>query len=295
MLVLVGYVMVLAAVFGGYSLAGGHMGAMYQPLELLIIGGAALGAFVIGSPSKTIKSTLKVLPTLLQGSRYTKALYMELMALLYELLDKTRKEGLLAIERDIEAPKNSALFKKYPRVLKDHHLIEFMTDYLRLMVSGKLNAMEIEALMDREIDTHHQEAEVPAHALQKVGDGLPAFGIVAAVMGVVHTMESVGLPPAELGVLIAHALVGTFLGILLSYGFVGPLPGLLEQKAAEASKALECVKVTLLASLNDAVPTVAVEFGRKVLYSTERPGFAELEKHVKGAAKAGAPAKGAKK
>jgi chemotaxis protein MotA len=292
MLVLIGYVMVVGAVFGGYSLAGGHLGAMYQPLELLMIGGAAIGAFVIGSPGKTIKATLRVLPSVLQGSKYTKALYMELMALLYEILDKTRKEGLLAIERDIEAPKNSPLFKKYPKVLKDHHLVEFITDYLRLMVSGKLNAIEIEALMDREIDTHHHEAEVPAHALQRVADGLPAFGIVAAVMGVVHTMESVGLPPSELGVLIAHALVGTFLGILLSYGFIGPLPGLLEQKASEASKALECVKVTLLASLNDAVPTVAVEFGRKVLYSTERPGFSELEKHVKGAAKGGAkPAK----
>jgi chemotaxis protein MotA len=257
-----------------------------------MIGGAAIGAFVIGSPGKTIKATLRVLPSVLQGSKYTKALYMELMALLYEILDKTRKEGLLAVERDIEAPKNSPLFKKYPKVLKDHHLVEFITDYLRLMVSGKLNALEIEALMDREIDTHHHEAEVPAHALQRVADGLPAFGIVAAVMGVVHTMESVGLPPSELGVLIAHALVGTFLGILLSYGFIGPLPGLLEQKASEASKALECVKVTLLASLNDAVPTVAVEFGRKVLYSTERPGFSELEKHVKGAAKSGAkPAK----
>ncbi|HVY64501.1 MAG TPA: flagellar motor stator protein MotA [Gammaproteobacteria bacterium] len=285
MLVLVGYVIVVAAVFGGYSLAGGHLGAMYQPLELLMIGGAALGAFVIGSPGKTLKAVLKALPSLLQGSKYTKALYMELMALLYEILDKTRKEGLLAIERDIEDPKKSALFKKYPKVLKDHHLVEFITDYLRLMVSGKLNALEIEALMDREIDTHHHEAEVPAHAIQKIADGLPAFGIVAAVMGVVHTMESVGLPPSELGVLIAHALVGTFLGILLSYGFIGPLPGLLEQKATEASKALECVKVTLLASLNDAVPTVAVEFGRKVLYSTERPGFSELEKHVKGAAK----------
>jgi chemotaxis protein MotA len=292
MLVLIGYVMVVGAVFGGYSLAGGHLGAMYQPLELLMIGGAAIGAFVIGSPGKTIKATLRVLPSVLQGSKYTKALYMELMALLYEILDKTRKEGLLAVERDIEAPKNSPLFKKYPKVLKDHHLVEFITDYLRLMVSGKLNAIEIEALMDREIDTHHHEAEVPAHALQRVADGLPAFGIVAAVMGVVHTMESVGLPPSELGVLIAHALVGTFLGILLSYGFIGPLPGLLEQKASEASKALECVKVTLLASLNDAVPTVAVEFGRKVLYSTERPGFSELEKHVKGAAKSGAkPAK----
>ena len=295
MLVLIGYVIVVAAVFGGFALSGGHLAAMLQPIELLMIGGAAFGAFVVGNPAKTLKATFKALPSLLKGSKYNKALYMELMALLYEMLDKTRKEGLLAIERDIEAPKESALFRKYPKVLKDHHVVEFITDYLRLMVSGKLNAMEIEALMDREIDTHHQEGEIPAHALQRVGDGLPAFGIVAAVMGVVHTMESVGLPPAELGILIAHALVGTFLGILLSYGFVSPLTGVLEQKLQEATKALECIKVTLLASLNDAVPAVAVEFGRKVLYSTERPGFAELEKHVKGAAKGPAKPAAAKK
>jgi chemotaxis protein MotA len=295
MLVLIGYVIVVGAIFGGYVLAGGHLAAMLQPLELLMIGGAALGAFIVGNPAKTLKATLKALPSLLKGSKYTKALYMELMALLYEILDKTRKEGLLAIERDIEAPKESPLFGRYPKVIKDHHLVEFITDYLRLMVSGKLNALEIEALMDREIDTHHQEGEVPAHALQRVADGLPAFGIVAAVMGVVHTMESVGLPPSELGVLIAHALVGTFLGILLSYGFVGPLAGVLEQKLQEATKAFECVKVTLLASLNDAVPSVAVEFGRKVLYSTERPGFAELESHVKGAGKAAAAKAAAKK
>jgi chemotaxis protein MotA len=291
MLVLVGYVIVVGAVFGGFALAGGHLAAMLQPVELLMIGGAALGAFIVGNPGKTLKATFKALPSLLKGSKYTKALYMELMALLYEILDKTRKEGLLAIERDIDAPKESPMFGRYPRVLKDHHLVEFITDYLRLMVSGKLNAIEIEALMDSEIQTHHQEGEIPAHALQRVADGLPAFGIVAAVMGVVHTMESVGLPPSELGLLIAHALVGTFLGILLSYGFVGPLTGVLEQKLHEATKALDCIKVTLLASLNDAVPSVAVEFGRKVLYSTERPGFAELEKHVKGAAKAAAPKK----
>jgi chemotaxis protein MotA len=139
--------------------------------------------------------------------------------------------------------------------------------------------------MDSEIETHHHEAELPAHAMQKVGDALPAFGIVAAVMGVVHTMESVGIPPAELGMLIAHALVGTFLGILLSYGFIGPLAGVLEQKAAEATKILQCIKATLLASVNGYAPSIAVEFGRKVLYSSERPGFAELETHVKSAAK----------
>src|SRR5690606_27590109 len=236
------------------------------------------------------KATMKALPSVLKGSRYTKALYMELMALLYEILEKIRRDGLLAVESDIDAPHESALFGKYPKVLADHHLVEFIVDYLRLMASGKLNAHEIESLMDREIDTHHHEGEIPAHALQRTADSLPAFGIVAAVMGVVHTMGSVGLPPSELGVLIAHALVGTFLGILLAYGFVAPLASVLEQRLNESTKALECVKATLLASLNDCVPVVAVEFGRKVLYSTERPGFAELESHVKESARGAAQA-----
>jgi chemotaxis protein MotA len=160
-------------------------------------------------------------------------------------------------------------------------VVEFITDYLRIMVSGNLNAMEIENLMDVEIETHHHEALVPSHVIAKLGDGMPAFGIVAAVMGVVHTMESVGIPPAELGILIAHALVGTFLGILLAYGFVGPLAGLLEQKADEESKIYQAAKVVLLANLNGYAPAMAVEFGRKVLNSTDRPGFAELEEHVK--------------
>jgi len=285
MLIILGYAIVLGAVFGGFALAGGHLGAMYQPLELLMIGGAALGAFLTGNGVKSIKATLQALPSTLKGSKYTKAIYMELMSLLYELLAKVRKEGLMSIERDIEEPDSSGLFQKYPKVAGDHHLVEFITDYLRMMVSGNLNALELEALMDSEIETHHHEAELPAHALQRVGDALPAFGIVAAVMGVVHTMESVGIPPAELGLLIAHALVGTFLGILLSYGFVGPLAGVLEQKAAEATKILQCIKATLLASVNGYAPSIAVEFGRKVLYSSERPGFTELETHVKSAAK----------
>jgi chemotaxis protein MotA len=165
--------------------------------------------------------------------------------------------------------------------VSDHHAMEFMTDYLRIMVGGNLNAFEIENLMDVEIETHHHEGEAPAQAVARLGDGLPAFGIVAAVMGVVHTMESVGLPPAELGKLIAAALVGTFLGILLAYGFVGPLATLLEHKLNESTKMYQCIKVTLLASLNGYAPQVAVEFGRKVLYSTERPTFKELEEEVK--------------
>jgi chemotaxis protein MotA len=282
-LVIVGYIVVVLSVFGGFALAGGHLAALFQPLELLMIGGGALGAFFVGNNNKAIKATLKALPTVFKGSKYTRALYMDTLALLYELLTKIRKEGLMSIEADVDSPENSPLFSKYPGIMADHHIIEFLTDYLRLMVSGSMNAFEIENLMDNEIETHHHEGEVPAHVIAKLGDGLPAFGIVAAVMGVVHTMESVHLPPAELGILIAHALVGTFLGILLAYGFVGPLAGLLEQKVHESTKMFQCVKVTLLASINGYAPAIAVEFGRKVLFSTERPSFSELEEHVKGA------------
>jgi len=279
--VIIGYALVLGAIIGGFLLAGGHLMALLQPVELIIIFGTGLGSFVVGNPTKTVKATLRALPSVLKGSSYSKALYMELMAMLYDVLTKVRKEGLMSVESDVDNPETSPLFSKFPAVMANHHLVEFLTDYLRLMVSGNLNSMEIENLMDNEIDTHHQEGEIPVHSLAKLGDAFPAFGIVAAVMGVVHTMESVGIPPAELGKLIAAALVGTFLGILLSYGFVSPLSYVLESKLNESSKALQCVKVTLLASLNGYAPALAVEFGRKVLCSTERPTFLELEQHVR--------------
>jgi len=281
MLVIIGYVVVIFSVFGGYALAGGHLLALFQPVELLMIAGAGFGAFLVGNSSKSIKATMKALPSVFKGAKYTKDHYMELMALLYELLGKIRKEGLMAIENDIENAEESPLFAKYPKIMADHHIIEFMADYLRIMLSGNLNAMEIENLMDVEIETHHHEEMVPSHVLAKLGEALPAFGIVAAVMGVVHTMGSVGIPPAQLGVLIGAALVGTFLGILLAYGFISPLASLLEQKAEESSKMLQTVKVTMLANLNGYAPAMAVEFGRKVLNSTERPSFIELEEHVK--------------
>lgn len=281
MLVSIGYIIVIISVFGGFALTGGHLGALVQPVELLMISGGALGAFFVGNSGKAIKATLTALPQIFKGAKYTKDVYMELMTLLYEILGKIRKEGLMSIEADVDDPDKSPLFTKYPKILSDHHVIEFITDYLRLMVGGNLNPMEIENLMDGEIETHHQEGEVPVHVISKIGDGLPAFGIVAAVMGVVHTMESVGIPPAELGKLIAAALVGTFLGILLAYGFIGPLASRLEQRLHESSKLLECIKVTLLANLNGYAPALAVEFGRKVLFSTERPSFMELESHVK--------------
>jgi chemotaxis protein MotA len=281
MFVIIGYVVVALSVFGGFAIAGGHLAALLQPVELLMIGGAALGSFFVGNTLAAVKATAKAFPTCFKGAKYSKETYMELMALLYELLGKVRKEGLMSIENDVERPEESAVFAKYPQVTADHHVVEFMTDYLRIMVSGNLNAMEIESLMDVEIETHHHEALGPAHIIAKLGDAMPAFGIVAAVMGVVHTMESVGIPPAELGILIAHALVGTFLGILLAYGFVGPLGTLLEQKAEESTKIFQTIKITLLANLNGYAPAMAVEFGRKALISTERPSFVELEEFVK--------------
>ena len=281
MFVIVGYVLVCASVFGGYALTGGHVAALFQPLELLMIGGAAVGAFVVGNDMKAIKATLRAFPSLFKGSKFSKKLYLELLAMMFEILSKIRKEGMMSVEKDVEYPEESTIFKKYPNLLKDHHLVEFICDYLRLMLSGNMDAFQVENLMDNEIETHHVEGHVPVHCVAQIGDGLPAFGIVAAVMGVVHTMESVGVPPAELGIMIAHALVGTFLGILLAYGFVGPLSGLLEQKLNESSKQLQTVKVILLASLNGYAPIIAIEFGRKVLNSTERPGFLELEEHIK--------------
>jgi chemotaxis protein MotA len=282
MFVLIGYGIVIFAIFGGFLMAGGHLAALLQPVELLMIFGGAAGAFLVGNDSKTIRATIKTLPTVIQGSQYSKRLYMDLLAMMFEILTKIRKDGMMSIEKDVENPENSVVFGKYPKLLKDHHLIDFICDYLRLMLSGNMDAFQIENLMDNDIETHDAEGHTVTHAIARMADGMPAFGIVAAVMGVVHTMESVGsVPPAALGALIAQALVGTFLGILLGYGFIGPLATLLEQKHSEASKMLQTTKVIMIASLNGYAPTIAVEFGRKVLYSTERPGFIELEDHIK--------------
>lgn len=284
MLVIVGYLVALGCIFGGYVIHGGSMGVILHalPTEVMVIGGGALGAFIVNNQPKLLKATFAAIPSALKGSKYTKKRYLELMALLYDILQKARKEGLMAIEKDVESPKDSPIFKKYPAVGSDHHVVEFVTDYLRMMVSGNLNAHEIESLMDSEIETHHQEGHAPVAAIARVAGGLPAFGIVAAVLGVVNTMGSVGQPPAVLGGMIGSALVGTFLGILLAYGIVEPLGGLMEQKLEENSKELQCIKTTLLASMQGYAPTTAIEFGRKVLFSTERPSFNELESHVKG-------------
>jgi chemotaxis protein MotA len=284
MFVIIGYVVALGCIFGAYIVHGGNIGVILHalPTELLAILGGALGAFTVNNQPKVLKATLSAIPTLLKNSKYSKSRYMELMALLFDILQKARKEGLMSIEKDVEDPHSSALFAKYTTVGADHHVVEFITDYLRMMVSGNLNAHEIESLMDSEIETHHHEAHAPVMAIARLAGALPAFGIVAAVLGVVNTMGSVGQPPAILGAMIGSALVGTFLGILLAYCVVEPLGGLLEQKNDEGTKELQCIKTTLLASMQGYAPQVAVEFGRKVLYSADRPTFAELESHVKG-------------
>ena len=281
MLIVIGFLVVLASVFGGYVMLGGYLGALYQPLELLIIGGAALGSFFAANTFKSLKATFRVLPQLFRSSKYDKAIYLDVMALLYTLLLKARREGMMALESHVEDPAASPIFSSYPKLLADKGLMTFLTDYLRLMVSGNMSAHEIETLMDEEIETFRHEVEVPATALRTVADAMPAFGIVAAVLGVVKALAAIDKPPAVLGELISAAMVGTFLGIFLAYGFVGPLASRTDRLNAEMVKMLECIKITLLANLNGYPPPLAVEFGRKVLYSTERPTFAELDEHVR--------------
>ena len=280
MFLIVGYIIILAASLGTYSIHGSLL-ALWVPAEYAAIVGLTIGGFVASNNIKVIKSTVAAIPGVLKGSKYTKAYYVDALAMLFEILAKVRKEGLMSIEGDVENPDASPIFSKYPNLVHDHHVMEFTTDYLRMMVGGNLNTVEIESLMDVELETHHHEAAEPAHVVQKVGDATPAFGIVVAVMGVVNVMGSVGSPPAVLGKMIGGALVGTFLGILVSYGFVAPIASLLEQKAHESGKIFQMIKMVLLASMSGYAPQVAIEFGRKTLDSGVRPTFRELEEELK--------------
>ena len=281
MKLILGMLMVLGSVIGGYLLSHGVLLALFQPFEFMIIAGAAFGAFVISNPVDVIKTVLKNLPTLLGGSKFNKQMYLDLLTLMFDLFTKARKEGLMALENDVEEPEESPIFNKYPKIMSDHHAMDFITDYLRLMVGGSMNPMELENLMDVELETHHQEASIPSTAVTNVSDALPGFGIVAAVMGVVITMGALGEEPSVLGAHIAAALVGTFLGILLAYGFVGPMGTALGHHAREVAKFFECIKVCILATLNGYTPQIAVEFGRKVIFTKDRPGFLELEEYIK--------------
>jgi len=283
MIQVIGSVVVLVCVVGGFLMEGGKILALWHPTEILIIVGAAFGAFLTSNQPKISKAAFRQALALPKGPRYKREDYVSLLKLIYEILMKIRKEGLLAIEADLEKPEESALFQKYPVVLEDHHMVVFITDCLRLMVGGSLDPHELESLLEYELETHHKEAHEPSHAVQKVADALPGFGIVAAVLGIVNTMSALeGADTATIGHKVGAALVGTFLGILVSYGFVGPIASAMEAKANEESKAFEVVKMALVASVRGYAPSVAVEFARKLLFSEVRPTFGDLEDELKG-------------
>lgn len=288
MLIAIGYIVVIASVFGGYLLSGGSLGPIWQPLEILMIGGAAIGAFIVANNKKAIKTVGKSIASLKITTSYNKQTYVELMVLLYTLLSKSKREGMKAIEKDIENPQDSQIFKRYPQVLRDETLVVFISDYMRMMVTGNMNPHELDELMVHEIEELEHELHLASDALNKMADGMPAFGIVAAVMGVVKALTMADATAKELGEMVAHALVGTFVGILMAYGFVAPLATKIERQVAERLKILQCVRVTLLSSLNGYQPQIACEFGRKTLHASERPSSVELEDLIRESKKSGA-------
>lgn len=281
MLLIIGYALALVCVVGGYIAMGGSLLALNQPLEFVLIGGAAIGAFIAGNSKRSLKMMFEDFPKAFRRSPYDKAAYLNIMACLYKLLRKAKREGQNSIEGDIEDPAQSPIFKEHPLVLKDQRVMDFIVDYMRLMLSGNMSSLEIETLMDQEIETFKHESKITTRAMRAVGDALPAFGIVAAVLGVIKALAAVDQPPVILADLISKAMVGTFLGIYLAYGIVLPLADVLERRANESSKSIECIKLTLLAYMNGYPPQIAVEFGRKVLFSNVRPSFIELENEVR--------------
>jgi chemotaxis protein MotA len=281
MLVLVGSLIVLVCVLGGYVMSHGQLLALWQPYELVIIGGGAVGAFLTANPGKVVKASLREIAGLIKPPRYRREDYVDLLALLYDIFGVMRKEGILGLEAHIEEPQSSPLFSAYPRLLREDHLIEFITDCLRLIVSGGMNPHELEQLLELELEAHHQAAEAPAMAVLKMADALPGFGIVAAVLGIVTTMSQLGGDTSRIGEHIAGALVGTFLGILLCYGFIGPLAAAMENRVQEDGRAFDCVKVALLANLRGYNPKISVEFARKSLSADTRPSFLHFEEHLK--------------
>jgi chemotaxis protein MotA len=283
MFAIIGSVVVLLCVVGSFLMEGGSVLLLWHPGEIITICGAALGAFLISNPLKVVKSAFAASLGLVKGPKYKREDYVDLLKLIYDILVKIRKSGMLAIEADVEHPEKSKLFTDYPRILADHHMVVFITDCLRLIIGGNLDPQELESLLDYELETHHQEAGQPAHAVQRVADALPGFGIVAAVLGIVDTMASIeGANTAAIGQKVGAALVGTFLGILVAYGFVGPIASAIEHRVHEESKAFDVVKMALVASVRGYAPPVAVEFARKLLWSDVRPTFGDLENHLKG-------------
>lgn len=279
---LIGVVVVFGCVLGGFAVHGGQLLALWQPSELLIIGGAAAGAFIIANPWQVSKRALTGMAGLLKGPRYRKEHYLALFALMYDLLSLARKEGMMGLERVIEEPHQSELFQKQPLILGDAHAVEFIQDYLRLIISGDMNQYQLEALLDLEIETHHHDGGEPAGAMSRISDALPGFGIVAAVLGIVNTMGALGGPPEAIGQKVAAALVGTFLGILLAYGLVSPMSNAMERMAQDETRFYTAIKTCIMGFLQGQPPQVAVEFGRKATPGALRPSFKDLETQLRG-------------
>jgi chemotaxis protein MotA len=274
---MIGYAIVFGGVLGGFIIEGGPIAILNQPVEFLIIGGAGIGALVVGTPTKILLALGGNLKRVIFNNGLTKAHYMELFAMLYEIFAIMRKSGEMALERDVDDPEKSEVFKKYPGFISNRAATSMLLDSLRLVISGSANAEELSHLMDEEIATHEEEARRPASVLAKTADAFPGLGIVAAVLGVIIAMGSMDQGPEVLGHKIAVALVGTFIGILVCYGILQPLVQKMELLAVEDAKYLECIKTGILAYLHGAAPIIAVEYARRVIFSTERPTAQELE------------------
>lgn len=282
MLFLFGMAIVVCSVIFGYLGSHGVLMALWQPYEFIIILGAGIGAHIVSNPGPVHIATFKLFPQVIMGGKANKALHMDCLSLIYDILNKSRKEGMMSIEADVENPQSSGIFSKYPAIQANHPLADFIADYFRLIAAGNMQAHELDALMDMEIDSRLHELSQPAHAVQKIADAMPGFGIVAAVLGIVITMGAIDGPMEEIGKHIAAALVGTFSGVLFGYGFFGPIASKMEHIAHEEIKLYESAKATIVASVNGLPPQLAVEFGRKVLFAHDRPSFSELESKVRG-------------
>ena len=282
MKIVISFVLATLGIFGGYMLAGGQLRLLMQPAEYLIIAGGAAAEFYLGTSSKSVRVIKDVLKKSMRKESQTDE-YVELMALLHEVLSKMSREGMIAIEADVDDPEKSALFQRFPLASGDTLSMNFITDYLRMMATSKLTGAQLQSAMDDEINTRKKENEKACSAIFKIADALPAFGIMAAVMGVVHVMGSVGqVSNAELGIMIGNALVGTFVGVLLAYAYVGPLGQFVENRLGDSVKKLECIQASLVAHVGFGFsPALAVEFGRKTLFSGVRPSYWELEQRVR--------------
>ena len=287
MFTLIGLVIVLGGVIGGYLFENGPLQVLIQPAELVIIFGAAVGSLLVAAPGKAFGQVAKAIAGSFASSSPTKADYLDLLKLQYEVYQFLRKNGAVALDEHVQEVEKSAIFSKYPGFLKRHHAVDFFRDALKQVVNGTASAEELDVLLDSELETHHEEAVIPVGLIQKTGDALPGLGIVAAVLGIIITMGSLDAGPEEIGHKIGAALVGTFLGVLMSYGVLNPIATNVEIQGVASTRYLRCIKEGLVPAVRGTSPIVAVEFARKAIFGTVRPSSDETDEAIK-AAKAAA-------